>query len=656
MLNKCSDKAWFVVELCESIKALKVEIANFELYSSVPHQFRVTLGNTYPPRDKDFWPMFGEFSAADDRNVQTFTSESGVFGKYARVEILSHHGNEHYCPISLFRVYGISEIEMIGADDEDDDTHHLDGLPSGPLVGEGQIEGLANEEENKKAKGGIVSFIKEKVESTIDRIVGVFRPKDQITSVDMTAALNETSLVGSTFMYDVSCPECSLDQYRDLYFILASSHKTLIETLNNQNLRSALENGVCQSLGIHVTNGNASTCVHSRLMQLYKTLFGTSRTLALCNLLAAERKSLPVAEAQAFGKYVEKVRKESEEEKETKGGGEVKEEETAQVDTSSSEKVATVTNGGSEKNDVEKKAEKESPGESEAQGKTKDGTIVPAAQRGKSEESMKKEPSDETNGRENQESKTDTAGAVTSEHSETSQTKEAEMKDPPPVVHVMPSKDSHISVSSSGETGQKEVGTSTASTATPTASPSTPTPLQTSSGQQSVWQKLSNKIKSLERNVTLSSGYLEELSVRYKKQIEDLQLSVRQTSESLASLTADRDEDRKEIKALRENITSLSGTVTSLTTQLETAGIWVSNNCSFKLALCLIVFSSPGHRFSSSFPSHRDRGRIHISLFVLLSHQESSPRPRPRLQRARAEDHHCLYLAIKAGSVHTDQG
>ena len=33
-------RAFFVIELCESIKALKVQIANFELYSSSPKEFR----------------------------------------------------------------------------------------------------------------------------------------------------------------------------------------------------------------------------------------------------------------------------------------------------------------------------------------------------------------------------------------------------------------------------------------------------------------------------------------------------------------------------------------------------------------------------------------------------------------------------------------
>jgi hypothetical protein len=84
-LNKCTDKAWFVVELCESIKALKVQIANFELYSSSPNELRISIGNVFPAREKD-WMEFGTFTYQDERNIQTFKSEGGVVGKYARVD------------------------------------------------------------------------------------------------------------------------------------------------------------------------------------------------------------------------------------------------------------------------------------------------------------------------------------------------------------------------------------------------------------------------------------------------------------------------------------------------------------------------------------------------------------------------------------------
>ena len=204
MLNKCLDRAWFVVELCESIKALKIEIGNFELYSSVPHEIRVSLGNTFPAREKD-WTTFGTFKAEDDRNLQFFSAEGDVFGKYVKVEILSHHGTEHYCPISQFKIYGISEIELIGSDDEedknDDDSNDDDDDVTTTTTTNYDVNVNTNNNNNN-----VLKFIKEKMGETIEKVVGVFKPKDLNADVDMFQALNKTSLVGTTFAYDIACP------------------------------------------------------------------------------------------------------------------------------------------------------------------------------------------------------------------------------------------------------------------------------------------------------------------------------------------------------------------------------------------------------------------------------------------------------------------
>lgn len=92
----------------------QVEIANFELFSSSPQEFSVWLSDRYPTRD---WELLGRLGAQDSRSVQAFnlsTTDTSVahFGKYIKVEVHSHYGHEHYCPVSLFRVYGTSEIEV----------------------------------------------------------------------------------------------------------------------------------------------------------------------------------------------------------------------------------------------------------------------------------------------------------------------------------------------------------------------------------------------------------------------------------------------------------------------------------------------------------------------------------------------------------------
>ena len=103
-----------------------------------------------------------------------------------------------------------------------------------------------------------------------------------------------------------------------------------------------------------------------------------------------------------------------------------------------------------------------------------------------------------------------------------------------------------------------------------------PTGSQSQGQRESVWQKLSNKIKSLERNVSLSSGYLEELSVQYKKQIDDLQLAVRQSGEALAAASKAREYDRNQVKDLKEEIGQLKVVVEEVSTRMETMSTWVS--------------------------------------------------------------------------------
>ena len=82
-------------------------------------------------------------------------------------------------------------------------------------------------------------------------------------------------------------------------------------------------------------------------------------------------------------------------------------------------------------------------------------------------------------------------------------------------------------------------------------------------------------LQTLERNVSLSSGYLEELSVQYKKQIEDLQMSMRLASESLAQSTKTRERDQFAMKHLQNEVANLSAVVANLTLQMDSLRTWV---------------------------------------------------------------------------------
>ncbi|XP_041952588.1 SUN domain-containing ossification factor-like isoform X3 [Alosa sapidissima] len=108
MLNPCSNKIWFVIELCEPIQVKKLDIANFELFSSTPKDFLVSISDRYPTNK---WVKLGTFHGHDERTIQSFPLDEHLFAKYVKVELLSHFGSEHFCPLSLIRVFGTSMVE-----------------------------------------------------------------------------------------------------------------------------------------------------------------------------------------------------------------------------------------------------------------------------------------------------------------------------------------------------------------------------------------------------------------------------------------------------------------------------------------------------------------------------------------------------------------
>uniref|UniRef100_A0A8C2XR36 SUN domain-containing ossification factor n=1 Tax=Cyclopterus lumpus TaxID=8103 RepID=A0A8C2XR36_CYCLU len=115
MLNPCSNKIWFVIELCEPIQVKQLDIGNFELFSSTPKDFLVSISDRYPTNK---WVKLGTFHARDERIVQSYPLDEQLYAiyvkmfiKYIKVELLSHFGSEHFCPLSLIRVFGTSMVE-----------------------------------------------------------------------------------------------------------------------------------------------------------------------------------------------------------------------------------------------------------------------------------------------------------------------------------------------------------------------------------------------------------------------------------------------------------------------------------------------------------------------------------------------------------------
>ncbi|MBV98045.1 SUN domain-containing ossification factor, partial [Eschrichtius robustus] len=98
----------FVIELCEPIQVKQFDIANYELFSSTPKDFLVSISDRYPTNK---WIKLGTFHGRDERTVQSFPLDEQMYAKYVKVELVSHFGSEHFCPLSLIRVFGTSMVE-----------------------------------------------------------------------------------------------------------------------------------------------------------------------------------------------------------------------------------------------------------------------------------------------------------------------------------------------------------------------------------------------------------------------------------------------------------------------------------------------------------------------------------------------------------------
>ncbi|PNP40465.1 hypothetical protein TGAMA5MH_07461 [Trichoderma gamsii] len=132
MLLECAaQNKYVIVELSDDILIDTIVIANFEFFSSMVRHFRVSVSDRYPVK-MDKWRTLGIFEAANSRDIQAFLVENPenpqIWGKYVRLEFLTHYGNEYYCPVSLLRIHGSTMLDS-WRDSEtrpEDDIHEED--------------------------------------------------------------------------------------------------------------------------------------------------------------------------------------------------------------------------------------------------------------------------------------------------------------------------------------------------------------------------------------------------------------------------------------------------------------------------------------------------------------------------------------------------
>ncbi|XP_049533158.1 uncharacterized protein LOC125949815 isoform X2 [Anopheles darlingi] len=580
LLNPCTSKIWFVVELCEPVQAERIELANFELFSSSPKDFTVSVSNRFPTRD---WANVGRFTAKDERDVQSFPLHPHLFGKFVRVEILSHYNQEHFCPVSLFRVYGTSEFEAFETDntpslpeeDDDEDDEELLGKdksvelrPSIPgderdhsITGAtDQERGSSISPESKKdadRKGKnpnnilksagevVLSMVKKAAEAlgktgpdTNDSFYG--GPDSFGRTVDDQHQHSAISSSCVTLAYTVRCVNCS-DTFRArLETTMNCKHNLLTSLLEVAQIGRSFvraQHFLCANvLGFNLPPISATDeqiCLNMRYSVL--NLLPDELVAGLCNVVAADLKLLPTYEPAPV--VVPAERKESE------------------VDSSQQRSVDVETSlqGGdhgtalSETNIPAQQPSDQSSSDEQPVDAKPEPSIAhdPAASLqpdSKQDSNIVEMPDKEDVNMFNLATETETQSSTGAEGEEGSQLsmprqqqqqpQEQQDKDDPTSSQWDSAIDDSGSMLITGAgTGPSEGGIRAADGSyTITTSFVTPPPTGPSKGQpESVFLRLSNRIKALERNMSLSGQYLEELSRRYRKQVEELQHSYAKT-------------------------------------------------------------------------------------------------------------------------------
>ncbi|KAG0149639.1 hypothetical protein CROQUDRAFT_104977 [Cronartium quercuum f. sp. fusiforme G11] len=125
MLTPCrnKNKNFIIFELCDEIEIDHIILANFEFFSSMFKSFKVFVSNSGLEEGNGGkgidWVYVGLFRTRNVRGIQVFPIKHlKGFYRYVRLDFLSHYGSEYYCPLSLVRIYGLTQIDAYRRDEE----------------------------------------------------------------------------------------------------------------------------------------------------------------------------------------------------------------------------------------------------------------------------------------------------------------------------------------------------------------------------------------------------------------------------------------------------------------------------------------------------------------------------------------------------------
>ncbi|XP_043278974.1 SUN domain-containing ossification factor isoform X2 [Venturia canescens] len=667
MLNPCTSRVWFVVELCEAIQAKKIELANFELFSSSPKDFSVHVSDRFPTRE---WSPVGQFAAKDQRDIQSFSLSPQLFGKFIKVELHSHYGSEHFCPISLFRAYGTSEFEVL-----ETETDHQESEEDENNEDEDEDEALDSEAgaETRNLFGSARDVVIRIVKKAAEVLVKTGDPSNNnITKIQESI---EGSITGNSFAtcmtprYTINCANCTDDRFAAVFELLNCRARHLDNILRNAFVNASLRTGeVCSSYGfdgaklpdskynfsnstreginVETAKRTFSPARHAPLNFLV-SIYSPEYILALCNVIATKERrfvlnssyeltgNLSVNSSTRIDTNAGKL-----EALEPNGQPRIVTTSTCQLDvdgnscqSSLASRETKVTKIRSSSSSEQAASSSTSPETTSTKSDSLASQIKPT--KALSREDIRKEssvPILEPSKDPNEESilpevlttpspalnvatattriieepaspqtslepttqilttlvappstsTSRTSPDLNSPNQDNTHENASTMKQDNPDQDTKPSGKTENGEQEAKSIAQDQMsldsifsdlkdleadGTSIHGNANHNANVvAQPTASTTPQQKESVFLRLSNRIKALERNMSLSGQYLEELSKRYKKQVEEMQRSLERATSAMGEES--RKGEERDLRRIEE-ITALRDEITSLTESME---------------------------------------------------------------------------------------
>lgn len=113
MLVPCEvDEKWIEISLNEDIQLEGFRILNQEIYSSFFKEIKLYVATEYPPKE---WTFMGKFLLGNEDGFQSFSVEP-IWVRFLRVEFVSYYGDEYYCTLTQFSVFGLSMLNSVNKD------------------------------------------------------------------------------------------------------------------------------------------------------------------------------------------------------------------------------------------------------------------------------------------------------------------------------------------------------------------------------------------------------------------------------------------------------------------------------------------------------------------------------------------------------------